>query len=137
MAKTKTKHDTTRAAAQDLQKAACKLYSRITETPWGSSQDDDAEIKPRQSGQAGVDVILSPKVKSICAETGFPTACECKNVKTWDMQRAIQQAKTNAKGEDWLLIMKRRAKLKKDRINPVVIMDMKVFMEVIMACLGR
>ena len=128
MAKTKTRHSTTRDAAQDLQKTACELYSLITDVPWGSSQDDNAEIKPRQSGQAGVDVVLSPRIRQMLIERGFPDCCECKNAKTWDLQRAILQARTNTpKGSNWMLILKRRAKLSAERIDPVVVMDLKVF----------
>lgn len=58
MAKTNTKHSTTRAAAQDLQKEACRLVSLITGVPWSSSRDDNTEIKPRQSGQAGFYFLL-------------------------------------------------------------------------------
>jgi hypothetical protein len=125
VAKTKTSHSTSRNAGQDLQKEACKLYSLITGIPWGSSQDDNAEIKPRQSGQAGVDVVLSSGVREILSSIRFPANCECKNQKIWDLQRAIRQAR--AKGSDWILIMKRRSKFKEERIDPVVIMDLEIF----------
>lgn len=137
MAKTNTSHGTSRSACQDLQKEACQLYSAITGIPWGSSRDDLAEIKPRQSGQSGTDVVLSPRVIMLLAKVGFPHCCECKNTKIWDLQRAIMQARNNTpNGRSWLLVMKRRAKLKKDRIDPVVIMDLGVFRELIVACLA-
>ncbi len=127
MAKTKTPHSTSRNAAQDLQKEACELYSIITGVPWGSSQDDNSEIKPRQSGQAGVDVVLSPRVQALLAEMGFPCACECKNAKTWNLQGAIRQARANAKNDDWILVLKRRSKFKGERIDPVVVIDLENF----------
>lgn len=137
MAKTNTKHDTSRSAAQDLQKDACRLYSAITGVPWTSSRDDNGEIKPRQSGQAGVDVVLSPRVRELLAKIKFPTCCECKNTKQWDLQRAILQARANTpKGQAWMLVLKRRAPLKVERIDPVVVMDLQVFQQLIMACLG-
>ena len=132
MAKTKTSHNTTRAAAQDLQIEACKLYSVLTGVPYGSSRDDGAEIKPRQSGQAGIDVILSPRIKAEMIRIGFPDCCECKNTKTWNMQQAIRQAKANTpEGSNWILVMKRRSSLKAERIDPIVVMDMKVFLDFI------
>lgn len=126
MAKTNTSHSTSRSAAQDLQKIACQLYSKIINVPWGTS--DDAEIKPRQSGQSGTDVIFSPRIKKVIEELNLPSCIECKNVKIWDMQRAIFQARANTpKGGSWMLVMKRRSRTKKDRIAPVVVLDLKVF----------
>jgi len=127
MVKTKASHNTNRSAAQDLQKEACKLFSIITGVPWGSSRDDNAEIKPRQLGQAGVDVVISARVQAMLAEVGFPCSCECKNQKIWDLQRAIKQARANAKNDDWILIMKRRSKFKEERIDPVVVLDLEAF----------
>lgn len=136
MAKTNTKHSTSRSAAQDLQKEACQLYSAVTGLPWASSRDDCADIKPRQSGQAGVDVVLSPRVRELLAKVGFPVYCECKNTKQWDLQRAILQARANTpKGQDWLLVLKRRAPLKVERIDSVVVMDLQVFQRLILSCL--
>ena len=136
MAKTKTSHSTTRGAAQDLQVAACKFISTLTGVPHGSSRNDDVEIKPRQSGQAGVDVVMSPRVRNMLIGSGIPDCIECKNTKTWNMQQAILQARANTpKGSNWMLIMKRRAKLKVERIDPIVVMDLKVFMNLIKECL--
>ena len=132
MAKTNTKHSTTRAAAQDLQIEACKLYSTLTGIPYGSSRDDAVAIKPRQSGQAGVDVVITQWVRDKLIAAGIPDCCECKNTKTWNLQQAILQARANTpKGSNWMLIMKRRSKLKVERIDPVVVMDLKVFMNLI------
>ena len=138
MAKTKTTHSTTRAAAQDLQIEACKLYSVITGVPHGYSRDDDAEIKPRQSGQAGVDVVLSSRIREEMIRIGFPDCCECKNTKTWNLQQAIRQARTNTpKGSNWILVMKRRSALKAERIDPIVVMDLQVFMNMMGGLLCR
>jgi len=135
---TRGRHGTSRNAGQDLQKQACGLYSAITGIPWASSRDDDAEIKPRQSGQAGVDVVLSPRAKKLLSEIlKFPTNCECKNTKSWNLQQAIRQAMANTPdGEAWMLVVKRRAVLEKDRIDPVVVMDMGVFQDLIIACIN-
>lgn len=127
-----TRHGTNRSAAQELQKLACELYSLVTGVPVGSSQDDAAEIKPRQSGQPGIDVVLSPRIRQEMISIGFPDCCECKSVKDWDLQRAIKQAKANTpKGSRWILVMKRRAILNKDRIDPVVVIDLGVFMNMV------
>lgn len=131
------KHSTNRDAAQDLQKEACKLYSILTGLSWSSSRDDSAHIKPRQSGQAGADVVLSDHARELLDKVGFPANCECKNTKDWDLQRAIIQARANTpKGQNWLIILKRRSELKKDRIDPVVVMDLEVFKRLIAACLA-
>ena len=130
--KTSNRHGTSRDAAQDLQKLACQLYSTITGVPWGSSRDDDIEIKPRQSGQAGVDVVLSPRIRQELIRIGFPDCCECKNTKSWDLQGAITQARANTPdGSAWMIILKRRAKVKVFRIEPVVVMDLGTFTKMI------
>lgn len=126
--KSSNRHSTSRDAAQDLQKIACELYSILTGVKPGSSRDDHAEIKPRQSGQAGVDVVLSWRIKENMIGMGFPDCCECKNVKEWNLQQAVRQARANTPaGSSWLLVMKRRGQLKKDRIDPIIIMDLGVF----------
>lgn len=130
--KTSNRHGTSRDAAQDLQKLACELYSTVTGVPWGSSRDDDIEIKPRQSGQAGVDVVLSPRIRQEMIRIGFPDCCECKNTKSWDLQGAIVQAKVNTpEGSAWIIVLKRRAKVKVERIKPVVVMDLVAFNKMI------
>ena len=130
------KTTTNRNAGQDLQQTACQLYSAITGIPWGNISNDDAEIKPRHSGRAGTDVVLSQRVREPLAKIGMPTCCECKNTKQWDLQRAILQARANTPtDQDWLLVLKRRATLKAERIDPVVVMDLRVFQRLILACL--
>ncbi len=132
----KPKHSVSRDACQELQKDACQLYSAVTGLPWASSRDDRANIKPRQSGQAGTDVVLSSLAMELLSKIGFPSACECKNTKNWDLQQAILQARANTQdGQDWLLVMKRRAPLKIERIDPVVVMDLQAFQRLILACL--
>jgi len=131
-----TNHNTNRSAGQDLQKEACRLYSAITGVPWGSSQNDNAEIKPRTSGRVGTDVVLSSRARELLAKINFPTCCECKNTKQWDLQRAILQVRANAlEGNNWIIILKRRAPFKVERINPVVVMDLKAFQDLILTCL--
>jgi hypothetical protein len=123
-----SKHDTNRAAAQDLQKEACKFYSTVTGVVWTSSRDDHGEIKPRQSGQSGTDVVLSSRVRELLISLGIPDCVECKNQKIWNLQSAILQARANTpKGSAWMLILKRRSATKAARIDPVVVMDLEVF----------
>jgi hypothetical protein len=51
---------------------------------------------------------------------------ECKYQETWALPAWIKQAKANQKeGTDWLLI------LRKNRMDPVVIMDGAVFFEIL------
>ncbi len=77
----------------------------------------DEMIATREMGQPGTDVRLVGLAKEM-----FPFSIECKNQESWSLQTWIDQAKKNQdKDTDWLLICK------KNRLNPVVVMDMEVF----------
>jgi hypothetical protein len=72
----------------------------------------------------------------LLSKISFPSACECKNTKNWDLQQAIFQARANTQDDqDWLLVMKRRAPLMVERIDPVVVLNLQVFQQLILACL--
>ena len=70
-------------------------------------------------GQAGVDIKLYGKAKEM-----FPFSVECRNQETWSIPKWIKDAKKNqAKGTDWLLVIKR------NRHEEVVVMDAKAFFD--------
>lgn len=81
----------------------------------------DEMIASREMGQSGTDIRLIGPAKEL-----FPFAVECKNQESWSIHNWIQQAKDNEdKDTDWLLFCKR------NRMKPVVVMDMDVFFEII------
>lgn len=127
MAKVKSNISSNKAAARDLQNWTCKQFSEVLSVPWGTG--DDFEIKPRPMGQKGVDIIFSPRVKQILEELGIPFSLECKNHKSWgNIQTKVHQAKVNSRQQsDWALVLKRRSKLKSERIEPVIVLDANVF----------
>lgn len=97
----------------------CERISQVFDIPWGL--DEDFEIRSREMGQRGVDVILSPRVREM-----FPYSIECKNQEKWSIQADVEQAKKNTKdGTDWLLVYK------KNGSKPVVVLDAAVFMKLI------
>jgi hypothetical protein len=105
-----------KAKARRLQQWMCEKISQLTGTPWGL--DEDFEIRSREMGQKGVDVIMSPRVRKM-----FPFSIECKNQETWSIQADVRQAKANIKKEtDWLLVYKKNGE------KPVVVLDAEVFM---------
>jgi hypothetical protein len=109
------------ASAKDkgrrLQKWVCNQISILTGFDWGH----DCPIESRAMGQNGVDVRLEAKVLK-----EFPYSVECKAQENWSIHAWIEQAQTNTiPGTDWLLIAK------KSRKDPIVIMDAKVFFQLL------
>lgn len=113
----------TRQSAKDkgrrLQSWACKKVSEITGFEWGSS-GEDKPIESRPMGQHGTDVRMESQVIKL-----FPFSVECKYRETWSVPQWIQDTKENQiEGTDWLLI------IKKNHLDPVVIMDAERFFEI-------
>jgi hypothetical protein len=99
-----------------LQKLVCEMISKFTGIPWGSG--DDFEIRSREMGLNGVDVVLRGK-----AREAFPFSIECKNTESFSLAATIKQAMDNTKeGDDWLIVHN-SSKLEK----PIVILDMEAF----------
>lgn len=72
-------------------------------------------------GQAGVDIRLIGE-----ALKRFPYSVECKNAEQWRMNDFLKQAQQNViDGTDWLLVLKR------NRVEPVVVLDWVVFLELV------
>jgi hypothetical protein len=110
-----------KAKGRALQDWTCQKVSEVTGIDWGKT--DDHEIKPRQMGQRGPDVIMSPTVRA-----KFPLTIECKNQKRLSILDWIEQAKSNCYPEtDWLLVVRRSGRKKEDRTKEFVVLDAEVF----------
>ena len=88
----------------------------------GCTYGKDQEIESREMGQSGVDVKLYGRARML-----FNFAVEAKAQEKWSIHEWIKQAKANGKsyGAPWLLFCKR------NRENPVVVMDAEYFFEMI------
>lgn len=105
-----------------LQKWVAEQISNITGISWGK----DKEIRSREAGQQGTDVVLSDRVKTL-----FPFSIECKNVENINLWDAIEQAKSNQqKDTEWLLFIKR------NNVDPVVVMDCNEFFRILKYVIG-
>ena len=81
---------------------------------------DDNDVKGCPMGSNGMDVQLSN-----CARDIFPYAIECKARAAFSLYSICDQATTNCEGLEPLLV------LKGDRKQPLVVMDLDFFMEMI------
>ena len=96
-----------------LQQLVANKIGEILNMPVGCNEC----IASREGGQSGTDVRLIGEAKK-----NFPYSIECKRQEAWSVHGWIEQAKKNQEeGTDWLLVCKR------NRSNPVVIMDMDAF----------
>lgn len=113
--KMRISNSSAKAKGRRLQQWTCQKISDFLGIPWGK----DELIASREMGQAGTDVRLLGE-----AQKRFPYSIECKYQETWSVLAWIEQAKQNQKeGTEWLLV------LKKNRINPVVVMDAEHFFD--------
>lgn len=102
-----------KAKGRKGQQLVCKKISEMLNIPWGK----DELIRSREGGQSGTDVVLIGEALHL-----FPYSLEVKIQERWDVPGAIRQAKKNQKkGTDWMVIMK------KNNVDPIVIMDMEAF----------
>ena len=100
-----------------LQQYVCKKLSEIT----GIEFKKDGDIDNRPMGQGGTDVILRGKAAKL-----LKLDFECKNQESWSVHGWIKQAIQNQKkGNDWVLVCK------KNRQDPVVILDAETFFNLI------
>lgn len=115
----------TTASAKDkgrrLQKWVMEKISELTGYPCGK----DELIASREMGQTGTDIrLIGP------AKEKFPFAVECKYQERWALPEWIQQAKANTSEDlpDWLLF------IKKNRSDPIVVMDADLFFRLLSKC---
>lgn len=106
-----------KAKSRRLQNWVAEKISEITGYPWGY----DEVIAPREMGQSGVDIRLVGDARKL-----FPFSVEAKNQEKWSIPSWIKQAESNCyEDTDWLLVVK------KNRKNPIVIMDAEVFFSLV------
>ena len=78
------------------------------------------DVRSTSMGAGGEDVQLSPAARKL-----FGFSVECKNVEKLNVWDAYEQASANSGTHEPLLIMK------KNRKQPLVVMDAKKFIELI------
>jgi hypothetical protein len=110
---------------RNLQQWACKMISVFTDLPWGK----DEEIASREMGQSGPDVRMSTNARKL-----FPFTLECKSGNQWNLPAAIKQCQANLYPDtEWMIVLDRPSAIKEERISPTVVIDGKVFFEIIQA----
>ena len=110
-----TKISSRKAKGRLLQNLIAKKISELLDIPYGKDKD----IQGREMGQSGTDIKLYGKALEL-----FRFSIECKNCEAWSVPAWIKQAQENkVDGTNWLLICKR------NREQPVVVMDVDVFFE--------
>lgn len=124
--KPEKKRSITRASAKDkgrrLQQMVCQKASELIGLPWGK----DCPIESRPMGQSGADVRLDTEAREL-----FPFSVECKWCEAWSIPEWIRQAQANEmKDTNWVLVVKR------SHVDPVVIIDMNTFFE-LLSCSDR
>jgi hypothetical protein len=108
-----------KAKGRRLQQWVCEQIANVLGATFSS--DDDAQIKSRNMGQSGCDVIIDVDLLD-----RFPYSIECKNQEKWSIVKDIEQAKKNTKKDtSWLLFYKR------NHHDPVVVMDASTFFDLI------
>lgn len=106
-----------KAKGRKFQQFVAERISVFTGIPFGK----DELIRSREMGQSGVDIVLLGRALDL-----FPFSVEAKNQEKISLWAWIKQAKENQKeGTDWLLFCKR------NREDPIVVMDMGVFFKII------
>jgi len=106
-----------KAKGRNLQNWVAQKISEVLNLPWGK----DEMIASREASQSGTDIRLVGEAKE-----RFPFSVECKWQEVWNVHSWIKQAQDNQEeGTDWLVIAKR------NRMNPVVIMDAGRFFDLL------
>lgn len=82
-------------------------------------EEDDVRSAPM--GVNGADIQLSPKAKKL-----FPYSVECKNSERLNVYKAWEQTVSNVDKDTQPLLV-----IKKNRKQPLVIMDLDYFMELV------
>ena len=125
MAKSSIKVSSRKAKGRQLQDWTCNKIAEVINLPCGKS--DDHEVKPRPMGQTGPDIILSERARKL-----FPFTVECKNQKRWAILDFIEQVKANLyENTDWLLVLKRSGRTKKEQTKEIVVLDAEVFFSIL------
>ena len=114
------KTSSAKTKGRKLQKWVAGKISDLLNIPWG--YEDDKKIQPRLMGQSGTDIILRQEAKKL-----FQFDIECKATERLRLYQDIEQAKKNnmEKNRHWLLVHK------KNRNQPIAILDADVFFELL------
>ena len=114
-----------------LQQWVAERIAQVT----GYSCGKDELIASREMGQSGPDIrLLGP------AREAFPFYVECKNQETWVIPRWINQVKSSSiaygavdgpNPSIWLLF------IKKNRMDPIVVMDADTFFDILEIVVGE
>jgi hypothetical protein len=111
-----------KAKGRKFQIEIAKYISELLNIPYGK----DELIASREMGQPGTDIRLLGKAKE-----EFPFSIEIKHQETWAIPAWIEQAKENKQeNTDWLLFCK------KNRHEPIVVIDAKVFFNLYKKIIG-
>ena len=112
-----------KAKGRKLQNWVAAQISKLLKVPWGK----DKEIQGREMAQSGVDIKI---YDYLLDKFGF--SIECKWQETWSIPAWIRQAKENQlEDTDWLLVCK------KNREDPVVILDARLFFRLFKRLLSK
>ena len=76
------------------------------------------DVESRSMGAGGEDLIMAR-----AAREKFPYSIECKNQESVNVWKSYEQAETNCKGYEPLLVIKR------NRSKPLVVMDAQAFID--------
>ena len=79
---------------------------------------DEEDIESRPMGSQGEDIILGKQSRQI-----FPYSVECKNQEKVNVWSAYEQAETNCKGYEPVVV------IKKNRKKPLVVIDAEYFVK--------
>lgn len=104
-----------KAKGRILQQALCKIVL----DRFSTLESDD--VTSRSMGANGTDILLSPAARKL-----FPFAVECKNLASFVGYNYLAQAEANVSGN-----LKPLAVVKANRKDPVVVMKLSDFMELL------
>lgn len=108
---------------RNCQKWVAQMISIFTGVAWGK----DTEIVSREMGQSGADVRMSERIQNL-----FPYGIECKDDASWNIKKAIQQAKANTKPDtDWIVFHRQTDRNAEEQVEMVAIIDAVHFFELL------
>ena len=77
---------------------------------------DREDLESRPMGSGGEDIIMGKQTREV-----FPYSIECKNQEAVNVWKAYEQAESNCKGYEPLVVIKR------NRTKPLVLLDAEYF----------
>mgnify|MGYP000044127012 CR=1 FL=1 len=92
-----------------------KWFANLLVEELGVDRDD---LESRPMGSGGEDIIMGNQTREV-----FPYSIECKNQEAVNVWKAYEQAKSNCKGYEPLVVIKR------NRTKPLVSLDAEYFVK--------